>query len=91
MAITLDGKTKLTHDVERGLVRLGGGDPNKTLTERELGEVLSKAIDRMAENGCQSLLNRFYDSIQKRRPELGLPTRDELEQRYADQDPANDP
>ncbi len=58
--IKLDNKTKLTTDVEKAFVELGGGGPNKTLTEEELREALPKAIDIIAENR-PGILRKIYD------------------------------
>ena len=58
--IKLNNKTKLTTDAERALVELGGGDPNKTLTENELRKVLPKAIDIVAKYR-PSILRKIYD------------------------------
>lgn len=60
MAIQLNGKTKLTTEVEKLFVELGGADPNRTLTEDELREVLPKAIDILAEHR-PSILRKIYD------------------------------
>ena len=58
--IKLNNKTKLTTDAERALVELGGGDPNKTLTEDELRKVLPQAIDIIGEHR-PSILRKIYD------------------------------
>ena len=53
--IQLGKKTKLTTDVEKAFVELGGGDPNKTLAENELRVALPKAIDIVAEHPAKNL------------------------------------
>ena len=58
--IQLGKKTKLTTDVEKAFVELGGGDPNKTLAENELRVALPKAIDIVAEHR-PSILRKIYD------------------------------
>ena len=58
--IQLGNKTKLTTDVEKAFVELGGGDPNKTLSEDDLRKALPKAIDIVAEHR-PSLLRKTYD------------------------------
>ena len=58
--IQLGKKTKLTTDVENAFVELGGGNPNRTLTEDELREALPKAIDIIAEHR-PSILRKIYN------------------------------
>lgn len=58
--IQLGNKTKLTTDVEKAFVEVGGGAPNKTLIEGELREALPQAIDIIAEHR-PSILRKLYD------------------------------
>lgn len=58
--IRLGNKTKLTTDLEKAFVELGGTDPNKVLAEDELREALPKAIDIVAEHR-PSILIKIYN------------------------------
>lgn len=64
MAIQLGNKTKLTSDVEKAFVEIGGADPNKTLSEDELREALPQAIDAIAEKR-PSILRKVYQQYVK--------------------------
>ncbi len=59
MAIQLGNKTKLTTNLEKTLIEIGGGDPNKTLTEEELKDILTAAIKKIAEKR-PSILRKIY-------------------------------
>jgi len=45
MAIHTDRYTRLTNDLEKDLVRVGGGNPNKAMSRETLSQVLVKAIE----------------------------------------------
>lgn len=69
MAIELNGRTKLTADVEKRLVELGGADPDRTLTRDELAGALVAAVDALAEQGRIHLLEKLYLAGRQSRPE----------------------
>ena len=78
MAIELDGKTKLTTEVERFLVELGGADPSKTFTREELSRALVNALEALPEDS--SFLRKLCDYFASH----GLV--DELAEKYASSD-----
>ncbi len=64
MAIQLGKKTRLTTDVEKAFVEIGGTDPNTTLTEDALREALPKAIEKIGERR-PSILRKIYRQYEK--------------------------
>lgn len=60
MAIRLKNRTKVTTDVEKAFVEIGGSDSGQTLSEEELGTVLAKAIEIVGEQ-CPSILRKIYE------------------------------
>lgn len=59
MAIHLNNKTKLTTDLEKTIIEIGGGDPNKTLTEDELRKILPNAIEIIGKKN-PNILRKIY-------------------------------
>ena len=56
--IQLGNKTKLTADVEKLFVELGGGDPNKTYSREELSAALVNAIEALPDGS--PILEKLY-------------------------------
>jgi len=59
MAIHTDRYTRLTNDLEKELVRLGGGNPNKAISRWTLSEALVKAIETIDAHNPE-LLNKLW-------------------------------
>jgi hypothetical protein len=59
MAIRLNNRTKLTTDVEKTFVEIGGSDPEQTLSEEKLGTALANAVETVGEH-CPSILRKIY-------------------------------
>ncbi len=58
--LELNGRYRMTSDAEKAMVRLGGADPNKTLSEEELSEALQEAIRLLGEHGRFHILEKIY-------------------------------
>ena len=75
MAITLNGRTKLTTDIEKALIELGGANPQHTLTDAELSNALVTAVEQLGAVKSP-ILEKLYSSIASR--ESTLPSLEEL-------------
>ena len=67
MAISIGNKIKLTSVADKLFVEVGGGDPDKTLTEQELRAALKNAITVLAENRSPYLLKLYKQLVQNGR------------------------
>ena len=56
--IQLGNKTKLTAEVEKLFVELGGGDPDKTYSREDLSEALVNAINALPDGS--PILEKLY-------------------------------
>jgi len=63
--ISLNKRYKMTAEVEKRFIELGGYDPNRTLSEKELSDALCKAINMLAEHGKFNILEKIYLSAVK--------------------------
>ena len=86
MAIHLDGRTKLTAEVEKHLVELGGADPDKTLTHNELAGALVNAIDTLSALGMTHILEKIY--LSHRATDPALPSLEQINAECAQADVA---
>jgi len=57
--ITFNNKTKLTTQAEKLFVEVGGEDPNKILSKKELTAALSNTIKLLAERRSPILLKLY--------------------------------
>ena len=62
MALYTDRYTRLTNELERELVRLGGGDPDRVISREALSDMLVKAIEA-ADAHDPELLDRLWARI----------------------------
>lgn len=74
--ITLNGKTKLTTQAEKLFVKLGGENPNKTLTRDELATALVNAVNVLAAQNRTRVLEKMY--LAYRRDHPSLPSLDQV-------------
>lgn len=58
--IELNGRYRMTSEAEKAMIKLGGADPNKTLSEEELSEALQEAIRLLGEHGRFHILEKIY-------------------------------
>jgi len=58
--IELNDRYRMTSEAEKAMIRLGGADPDKTLTEAELSEALQEAIRLLGEHGKFHILEKLY-------------------------------
>ena len=77
MAISTTHYTRLTNNLERDLVRLGGGNPNKAIPREELSRILAIAIDTMDEHNavlleklCSRMVSHLSTDERKRLEEM---------------------
>jgi len=63
--IELNGRYRMTSEAEKAMVKLGGADPDKTLTEADLSEALQEAIRLLGEHGRFHILEKIYRAAVK--------------------------
>ena len=63
--ITCNGKTRATSRLEKAIIEVGGGSPDRAYTNQELGEVLANAVDIMDEHK-PDMLYRLMTTFENR-------------------------
>ena len=62
--ITYNGKTRATSHLEKALIEVGGGSPDRAYTNHELGEFLVNAVEIMDEHK-PDMLYRLMTTFEK--------------------------